>query len=88
MRKGLIRSARGEVVDFDDLVAKASQKPVNKKTSEVVKKIKEAAKPKAKLSGHIPKPSTDEKSPAEETMIVLPMQSSKKKKEVSTDQGV
>ena len=83
MRKGLIRSARGDVVDFDDLIAKASQKPVNKKTSEVAKKIKESSNSKSKISGaHIPKPpSTEDSSPAEATMIVLPMQTSKKKKE-------
>lgn len=79
MRRGLIKSARGEVVDFDDLIAKASQKPLNKKMTEVKKKIKESTS-KVKLTGHTPRAPQEEKSPAEATQITLPM-SLKKKKE-------
>jgi len=78
MRKGQIKSARGEIVDFDDLIAQASQKPVNKKTTEVKKKIKETVL-RGKLNGYIPHAPEEEKSPAEVTQITLPMNLKKKK---------
>lgn len=83
MRRGLIKSARGEVVDFDDLIAKASQKPLNKKTTEVKKKIKESTS-KVKLRGHTPQIPQEEKTPAEVTQITLPMTLKKKKETQET----
>ena len=73
MRRDNIKSARGEVVDFDSLIQKANTRSARSfKTDEVPQKIKEV-QAKQKLSGHIPSaPILEEEIvPADAAMITV-----------------
>jgi hypothetical protein len=68
MRRDLIRSARGVLVNFDDLAAKAAQKPKDPLKTNEVKIAVQQKKQQTKLRGNIV-PQAEEATPAESAMI-------------------
>lgn len=70
MRRDLIRSARGAIVDFDDLAEKAKQKPKEPPKTSEVKRAMQAPKPARRLRGNVvPVAVQEDASPAESAMI-------------------
>lgn len=64
MRRDIVRSARGQVVDFDALIASATA-PAKRESV----KVREVAEKKKKLNGYVVPEAAAEQAPADAAMI-------------------